>query len=146
MARLNKPRAGTEVSVWPNRATPATQSRNPSSSPVASFGSDKENRAVQRPQGDKSMGKRPMEQPRAESATNSRANKRRRVTEEVLRETIDKEGRVGKQWFDPDQNPEERREVRIGSRKLQREWAGQFSCVPQFTFLTSDRSQGPVPQ
>jgi hypothetical protein len=146
MARRNKLRASTEVSVWRNHATPATQSRNPSSSPASSFGSDKENRAVQRPRGDKSMGKRPMEQPRAESSTNSRANKRRRVTEEVLRETTDKEGRVGKQWFDPDQTPEERREVRIGSRKLQREWAGQSSCVRQLIFLTCDRSQGPIPQ
>lgn len=152
MARLNNPRPSTEVSVWPNRATPNAESRNPSSSPAASFGSDKENRSSRRPQGDKNMSKRPMEPPRAPNATLPRANKRRRVTDEGPtrpRETTNNnEGRVGSKWFDPDQNPEERREVRIGSRKLQREWNGRYSPLrmPQITGLTYVRSQGRTPQ
>ncbi|KAE9977086.1 hypothetical protein EG328_002282 [Venturia inaequalis] len=129
MARLNNPRPSTEVSLWPNRATPATESRNPSSSPAASFGSDKENRTA-RPQVDKTTGKRPMEPPRSTNANNQRANKRRRVTGDGQsparhRETNHNEGRAGSKWFDPDQNPEERRDVRIGSRKLQRDWNEQ---------------------
>ncbi|QDS75090.1 hypothetical protein FKW77_006987 [Venturia effusa] len=127
MARLNNPRPSTETSLWPNRATPATRSRNPSSSPATSVGSDKENRTARHP-GDKTTGKRLMEPPRAVNADNSRANKRRRLTEEGpprSRETHGHEGRVGSKWFDPDQNPEERRDVRIASRKLQRDWNDQ---------------------
>lgn len=129
MARLNNPRPSTEVSLWPHRATPATELRNPSSSPTASFGSDKENRSA-RPQGDKTTGKRPMEPPRASNTSSQRANKRRRVTEEGPprpREMNNNGGRAGSKWFDPDQNPEERRDVRIGSRKLQRDWNGEHS-------------------
>ncbi|TID14599.1 hypothetical protein E6O75_ATG08745 [Venturia nashicola] len=121
MARLNNPRPSTEVSLWPNRA--ATESRNPSSSPAASFGSDKENRTT-RPTADKT--KRPMEPPRSTHTNSQRANKRRRVTDQEKSPAMPRgtkgSARVGSKWFDPDQNPEERRDVRIASRKLQRDW------------------------
>lgn len=151
MARLNNPRPSTEVSLWPNRATPATESRNPSSSPAASFGSDKENRTA-RPTTDKTTGKRPMAPPRSTNNNNQRANKRRRVTNEGsqrLPEANDNEGRLGSKWFDPDQNPEERREVRIGSRKLQRDWNGsysRFALIEIDASNTHHRAEGRSPQ
>lgn len=150
MARLNNPRPSTKVSLWPHRATPNTESSHPSSSPSASFGSDKENRAARVQEGDKTASKRPMEPPRAPNTNGARANKRRRVTDERppnARETTEKHGRVGSKWFDPDQNPEERREVRIGSRKLQRDWNAKCSlCTLHITHLTLYRTKGRSPQ
>lgn len=113
-----------EASPGPSRPrVPRTNNPSMSPSPTGSSSSDKENRAS-RPALDKGKGRAPMNPPGVpHPATNQ--NKRRRTAESTERNTrrrtieVDENGRE-EDDYDPDQDIEERRELRKGLRDLTR--------------------------
>jgi len=153
MARLNQPRESTGDSLWPDRthSTPSRIQGEHSPSPTASFSSDKENRDTRRGQTDKSNGKRPMAPPRVPSTQNARGNKRRRLTDNSLSAAstpAPEDEDESKKYFDPDQDPEERRNVRLGFRGLEREFQGKKPSA-QLTWtalMNLNRSSRRIPQ
>ena len=110
-----------------------------SSSPAASFSSDKENRtSSSRPQSQ--GGKRKSDAVEASSTTESRtgptANKRRKTGEgpgsQQPRRAIntqDTDDRFDVGCYDPDQDPDERRTVRKGLRDLAQQLNGRTRCL-----------------
>src|SRR6266480_3636147 len=135
MARLNTRRSPSRASSLYRDPTPS--STHPlringalSPSPTASFSSDKENREdEQQTSAARNKGKAPMVSSNLPTSTGSgaRANKRRRLGERDgststtspsanRRVTTD-----DTQYYDPEQDPDERREVRLSLRNNSRE-------------------------
>jgi hypothetical protein len=72
-----------------------------------------------------------MAPPRVPGSQNGRGNKRRRLgenTASTASRTTENDEENGKEYFDPNQDPEERRDVNLGYRKLDREWNGEHSA------------------
>jgi hypothetical protein len=143
MARLNmkarsSTRASTVDSLYRDRTptgqrTTATGTLSPS--PAASLSSDKENhaQATQRAQPvNKGKGKQSMPPPGNAAAGNSgpRAVKRRRLGEQggsvATRSSDEDEEDETLRYYDPNQDPEERRQVRKALRDNTRELHGKL--------------------
>lgn len=130
MARLNTHRSSTRASTVDSLYRDPTPSENrpsghggPSPSPAPSPSSDKENHGdASSRAADNGKGKRPMAPPNAPSTT-----KRRRLGEHGSStgprvEDNDK----NKKFYDPEQDGEERREVRRGIRENTRNLHGKW--------------------
>jgi hypothetical protein len=143
MARLARPEPSSdgEAATTP-RAESSRQAAVDSSispSPVASFSSDKENRTRQSNASSKRKSSEtghPDSSTPATESSSATTNKRRRLTEQKgkapqsqtahekqLEEVNDTE------FYDPDQNPEERRAVRKGLRDLTKDLNGKLAAI-----------------
>ncbi|KAF2434394.1 Nse4-domain-containing protein [Tothia fuscella] len=123
MARLNTARSNTRASTVDSLyrdPTPTANNRPAlSPSPAASQSSDKENRAGASSNMDKGKGKQPMAPPQAPAA------KRRRLEERGVSVATTEDGRARNEedlkWYDPNQDPSERRALRQGMRENTRQ-------------------------
>ncbi|KAI1619461.1 Nse4 C-terminal-domain-containing protein [Exophiala viscosa] len=116
MARLNTQAASPDsesqgLSSSPNRDTPRTS--DPPSSPAQPSDSDKENHTRSSTSGRGKRVRNTALMPESRGAESSHAQKRRRISAEEPQSTA----RTHK-FYDPDQDPEERRLVRKGLRSL----------------------------
>ena len=157
MARLARPASpsedGDDPSSHPRRSTTRASTRPPlpsqpslSPSPAASFSSDKENR-TSAPRGEKRK-EHAKEVARSvpmsgSPATASSANKRRRLTDRdggplasqaVHRRQLQDANDTD--FYDPDQNIDERRTVRKGIRDLAKELNGMWPAYASLDLLT----------
>jgi hypothetical protein len=148
MARLNTARSSTRAStvdsLYRDRTPLGERSAyhgTLSPSPAASLSSDKENHAhaAQRAQAtDKGKGKKPMAPPGIPAAGNSgpRTAKKRRLGEQgsstagrAFMEIGSAQGEGDLQYYDPNQDPEERRKVRQGLRENTRALHGERTLL-----------------
>jgi len=127
MARLNTRAQSSDLESEPHSASSASRRRAPSEtppSPALSFSSDKENHNTSDTSGGqkRKSASRTMSTPSAPDSTSS--NKRRKLGDKTRmgpsqvarRREID--NRVDKQFYDPDQNEDERRATKKGLRSL----------------------------
>ncbi|KAF2400651.1 Nse4-domain-containing protein [Trichodelitschia bisporula] len=95
--------------------------RTPTSSPGAPFSSDKENRPHSRPRTSKAMGKqRKLATPSSNESGSPHGAKRRRTSNSNAKGTEEMDD-LGKKYYDPEQDPEVRRKLRLALRQNDRE-------------------------
>jgi non-structural maintenance of chromosomes element 4 len=141
MARLREPSSSPEdaeqsekFSSQPARRVTSESSIPPS--PAPSTSSDKENHHASRPQPgthkSRSSTARMPVQPEGSSSTSSSKKRKLQDTRgqpSQARHRRELEERVDKDFYDPDQDEEERRAVRKGMRDLNKELNGSFFVV-----------------